>query len=174
MHPILIIFLFLPLLGWSQDTTHNYYLNRIQFDQNIAEVRSTVNADTFIIKNSKTAIAPCIFQFLTKLENSEFLIANPKESFNATDLVDNNLPDRQLISVFIGKTCTILEYAHGGDGFHYHIAWFELTNDSVTDYWVCNSINSIDDVKGLRNFINSFDRKIKLKNGKSVLPSVCF
>jgi len=59
-----------------------------------------------------------------------------------------------------------MEYAHGGIGFHYHIAWFEMKNNRVTDFWICNSFKQYNNIQELRKFINSFDRRITLKNGQ--------
>jgi len=174
MNRILVLFILLPFLSFSQDTIKNYYIKRIQFDQNLVKVKNAVKSEPFEIEKEKSFIEPCILNFLSTLEKSKFLIANPNEPYNATDVVDETLPNRQLIMVYKGKKSCIIEYAHGGIGFHYHIAWFELENNTVVDFWVCNLVNIIDNVDGLRSFINSFDRRIKFSNGKTYLPSLCF
>ena len=61
-----------------------------------------------------------------------------------------------------------MEYAHGGIGFHYHIAWFELKNNKVTDFWICDSFKQLNNIGELKKFINSFDRRIKLKDGRKI------
>ena len=167
MNRILTLFLLLITLNCnSQNSLRDYYSTIILADKNISKVLKSINTGSFeIIKNSNS-IDPCILRFLNKITKSTFKIANPDQPYNATDEVDESLPNRQLRILFKSKYACFIEYAHGGIGFHYHIAWFELKNNKVTDFWICDSFKQLNNIGELKKFINSFERRITLKNGQ--------
>ena len=151
----------------SQVSLRDYYSPRILGDKNISKVQQDINKNSFEISRNTNSIDPCILFFLFKFTESNFQIANPNKPYNVTDVVDNTLPDRQLKIVFKSKISYFIIYAHGGGaGFHYHIAWFELKNNKVDDFWICNSFNQLNNFGELKKFINTFDRTIILKNGR--------
>jgi len=167
MKKILTVFLLLITLNCnSQVTLRDYYSSIILSDKNISKVQKSVSTGSFEISKNINSIDPCILQFLSKLTKSKFHIANPDQPYNATDNVDESLPNRQLRLLFKSKNACFMEYAHGGIGFHYHTAWFEMKNNRVTDFWICNSFKQYNNIQELRKFINSFDRRITLKNGQ--------
>ena len=166
MSRILTLLLLISLNCNSQVSLHDYYSLRILNDKNLSNVQKSVSNDSFIISTDKKSIDPSILNFLTKLNKKTFQLANPDQPYNATDNVDESLPNRQLRLLFKSKNACFMEYAHGGIGFHYHTAWFEMKNNRVTDFWICNSFKQYNNIQELRKFINSFDRRITLKNGQ--------
>jgi hypothetical protein len=177
MNRLLLLFFLLLTVGCnSQDSLNNYYTFRIVHDKNLSKVQSDINNGSFEINRTIESLDPCIFSFMSKLTKSTFLIANPDQPFNATDaILDTTLPDRQLSLIFKSKNSCFIEYAHGGIGLHYHIAWFEINNGAVTDFWVCNSSSEITHLDELKRFINSFDRRMTFKDGRKILNDyLCF
>lgn len=151
----------------SQISLRDYYSSIILSDKHISKVQKSINTGSFEISNNTNSIDPCIFHFLSKLNESKFQLANPDQPYNVTDVVDSSLPDRQLKTLYIAKNSCFMIYAHGGGaGFHYHIAWFELKANKVADFWICDSFKQLNNIGELKTFINSFDRTITLKNGR--------
>jgi hypothetical protein len=175
MSRILTLLLLISLNCNSQVSLHDYYSLRILNDKNLSNVQKSVSNDSFIISTDKKSIDPSILNFLTKLNKKTFQLANPDQSYNATDNVDESLPNRQLRLLFKAKNACFIEYAHGGIGFHYHIAWFELKNNKVTDFWICNSNREVKNILELKKFIKSFDRRITLRDGRKIKSNrLCF
>ena len=169
MNKILTLFLFLISLNCnSQVSLRDYYSLRILGEKNIYKVQQDINKNSFKISRNTNSVDPCIMFFLSKFTESTFLIANPDKPYNVTDVIDDTLPDRQLKIAFKSKKSCFIIYAHGGGaGFHYHIAWFELKNNKVDDFWICNSFNQLNNFGELKKFINTFDSTIILKNGRN-------
>jgi len=175
MSRILTLLLLISLNCNSQVSLHDYYSLRILNDKNLSNVQKSVSNDSFIISTDKKSIDPSILNFLTKLNKKTFQLANPDQSYNATDNVDESLPNRQLRLLFKTKNVCFIEYAHGGIGFHYHIAWFELKNNKVTDFWICNSAKEVKNIRELKKLINTFDRRITLRDGRKIASNrLCF
>ena len=104
MKKILTLFLLLITLNCnSQNSLRDYYSSFILADKNISKVQKSINTGSFEISNNTNSINPCVIQFLSKFIESNFLIANPDQPFNVTDVVDSSLPDRQLKTLFIAK-----------------------------------------------------------------------
>jgi len=164
---ILPIFLLLITLNCnSQVSLREYYSSRILRDKNITNVQKSINTVSFEISKNTNSINPCILRFLSKITKDDFLIANLDQPYNTTDSRDETLPNRQLRVLFKSKNACVMEYAHGGIGFHYHIAWFELKGNKVSDFWICNSFKQLNSIGALKKFINSYDGIITLKNGR--------
>jgi hypothetical protein len=175
MSRILTLLLLISLNCNSQVSLHDYYSLRILSDKNLSNVQKSFINNSFLISTDKESIDPCILKFLSKLYKKTFQIANPDQPYNATDNVDETLPNRQLRLLFKTKNVCFIEYAHGGIGFHYHIAWFELKNNKVTDFWICNSAKEVKNIRELKKLINTFDRRITLRDGRKIASNrLCF
>lgn len=175
MSRILTLLLFISLNCNSQVSLHDYYSLRILNDKNLSNVQKSIRNNSFLISKDKDSIDPSILKFLTKLYKKTFQLANPDQPYNATDDVDETLPNRQLRLLFKTKNACFMEYAHGGIGFHYHIAWFELKNNKVTDFWISNSNREVKNIMELKKFIKSFDRSIRLRDGRRITSNrLCF
>jgi len=175
MSRILTLLLLISLNCNSQVSLHDYYSLRILSDKNLSNVQKSFINNSFLISTDKESIDPCILKFLSKLNKKTFQIANPDHPYNATDNVDETLPNRQLRLLFKTKNVCFIEYAHGGIGFHYHIAWFELKNNKVTDFWICNSAKEVKNIRELKKLINTFDRRITLRDGRKIASNrLCF
>jgi len=175
MSRILTLLLLISLNCNSHVSLHDYYSLRILSDKNLSNVQKSFINNSFLISSDKESIDPCILKFLSKLYKKTFQIANPDQPYNATDNVDETLPNRQLRLLFKTKNVCFIEYAHGGIGFHYHIAWFELKNNKVTDFWICNSAKEVKNIRELKKLINTFDRRITLRDGRKIASNrLCF
>jgi len=55
--------------------------------------------------------------------------------FNATDVIQPDLPRRRLTAAGVSGDRWFLEYEHGGRGLHSHFALFELRSGKATCLW---------------------------------------
>ncbi|WP_035657355.1 hypothetical protein [Flavobacterium seoulense] len=162
-------------MGQNNVSDFSFSKNRILNDENIELVKKSIEKNDFRISFDKAEIPKQLFEIFYKWKNDPFLIANPNEKFNATDEINNSLPNRQLTSIFQNKEYLILNYKHGGFGFHHHIIWCKIDNDKISDIWICTTSNHIDNYLILKENIENFTRIISLKNGQKIkLNSLCF
>jgi hypothetical protein len=55
-------------------------------------------------------------------------IANIGEPFNATDVIEQELPFRRIIDFLVTSSTAYLWYEHGGRGYHQHLVKFSTIN----------------------------------------------
>jgi hypothetical protein len=66
-------------------------------------------------------------------------IANPKEPFVATDVIDDRkLPRRRLIGAGTSGDLTFVEYEHGGRGLHEHFVLFKANGTDAVAVKACS------------------------------------
>ncbi len=130
--------------------------------------QSTKCSEYIIVSNDKERSQDEIIDIIPLWNSVNFSIANPNEDYNSTDCLAPSLPNRQLISIFQNKDFFILHYKHGGIGHHHHIIWCSIQNNKISDIWICNTFNLIDNLPELKKEIENFTRTISLKNGKTI------
>lgn len=145
-------------------------------DENLDLVKQSLESNDFIISPDKGKIPKELIDIFSSWQNKSFTIANPNEDFNSTDdLVNRSLPNRQLISLFRNNNFLIMNYKHGGFGFHYHIVWCKINEKGINDIWICSTDNIIDNIPELRKVLENFTRITTLKNGKTIKQNyLCF
>ena len=57
------------------------------------------------------------------------------EEWQATDIVQGNLPDRQLVYLGVGKDVVLLAYNKGGIVMSERILIFHVQNSCIRDFW---------------------------------------
>lgn len=170
-----LLFLASFCVGQNNISDFSFSKKRILNDENIELVKESIENNDFIISFDKAEIPKQLFEIFYKWKNDPFLIANPNESFNSTDEIKNYLPNRQLTSIFRNSKSLIINYKHGGIGFHHHIIWCKINDDRISDIWICTIPNLIDNYLMLKQNIESFTRIIYLKNGKTIKQNfLCF
>lgn len=86
----------------------------------------------------------------------EFKLANPTQTYEATDLVSGRKPRRQLIAIFKNENYFIMTYNHGGRGHHRHIMYFQIDDDKIVDFWVGHGRgreNEMEDKQNIRDWL---------------------
>lgn len=63
-------------------------------------------------------------------------IADPGQPYNSTDVVDSNLPMRQLVVAAVSENYCIVTYWHGGIALRLETRIFELSAGRVKRVWI--------------------------------------
>lgn len=93
--------------------------------------RAVLDADYRILKRVAD-FPPLLVDALAGRINATPLMADPWGRFNATDVVDTELPMRRLKFAGQSETGAFVYYEHGGFGFHYHLGVFEIRDGQVS------------------------------------------
>jgi hypothetical protein len=125
-------------------------LSSICFGQNnciylldTAKILSNENLDSFLIKIKQETFEvshdkkdiPVFIKKALDCWTGNFSIANPKESFNATDIRNDRLADRQLLFLAINQEIFIMTYMLGGIGEQGHILFVKFHDGQIMDVW---------------------------------------
>jgi len=123
---------------------------KILLNENLDSFLIKIRQETFIVSHDKKDIPSFIKKELDCLTHN-FSIANPNKAFNATDVYDDKLPDRQLLFIALNKELFIMTYLRGGIGEQTHILFVKFQNDNIIDLWtgVC-----LQDLKSKNEIIN--------------------
>jgi hypothetical protein len=117
--------------------------NECNYQIDTAKILANENLDSFLIKikqedfevsHDKKDIPDIIKKALDRWTGG-FSIANPKESYNATDMRTDRLPDRQLLFLAINQEIFLMSYLHGGIGEHGHILFVKFYDGQILDVW---------------------------------------
>jgi hypothetical protein len=172
-----ITFLIFPIFCFGQTDFSNreYWHRKILSDSSLTVVRQSLNEE-FIEFNDITRIPKDLIKILETWKGSEISFANPNEDYNRTDVINDLLPNRQLISVFLSFNHAFILYNHGGFGFHKHIIWCEFDNsEKIIDIWICNYNITISDISSLKTFLDNFSRTHKLSDNRLIRENyVCY
>lgn len=161
--------------GQTDFANKEYWHQKILNDNSLTVVKHSLN-EVFNEFNDITRIPEDLIKILETWNGSEIAFANPNEEYNITDLIDDLLPDRQLISVYLSFKHAFILYNHGGFGFHKHIIWCEFDDkENIIDIWICNYSSTITDVSSLKTFLYNFTRIHKLSDGRFIRENyVCY
>ncbi|MBL7973752.1 MAG: hypothetical protein JNJ85_02495 [Candidatus Kapabacteria bacterium] len=103
--------------------------------------------------------------FLDSLTHENFLIANPEEEWNITCISDENLPDRQLVFLGLGKDVILLAYLTGGIGVSEHVLIIKTENSKIVDFWSGLVSRGLNDKDKILEYLNdNIDKEYKLNS----------
>ncbi|MDB5257334.1 MAG: hypothetical protein JWM14_2029 [Chitinophagaceae bacterium] len=162
--------------GQTDFSNKEYWRKKIISDTSLTVIRHALEKNDYTVGFDTSMIPKDLAPILSKWAEEQFILANPGDLFNATDVIDDaSLPSRRLIAVYSNENHTFITYEHGGTGFHKHIIWCKTDHNEITDLWICNYLGSINGKIQLVEFLNKFKRAVTLKNGRTVRNSyVCF
>jgi len=113
-------------------------------------VKIFLSGDFEIIK-SVAALPEPIRKLYTEAGGSRFVLADPWQKFEATDVIrDASLPRKRLIFAGVSDKQCFIHYEQGGIGHSFHLALFELSSPSiVTPLWLgsCGPAKNLDDLR---------------------------
>ena len=91
--------------------------------------------------------------FLDSLVGENFSIADPGEDWQATDVVEGDLPDRQLVYLGVGQEITVLAFSKGGIGMSERILIFHSENSCIKDFWCGGVMTELTDKSQILNHL---------------------
>lgn len=127
-----------------------------QFKTDTVSILTNKNLDG-LISNVETAdlttysrfksVPRFIKRFLDGLVGRTFLIADPGEEWQATDVVLEDLPDRQLVYLGVGHEIVVLAYNKGGIGMSERVLIFNFQDSCIKDFWCGGVMTELTDKK---------------------------
>lgn len=96
---------------------------------------------------------PRLVEALAGRINATPLMADPGGRFNATDVVDTGLPMRRLVFAGESSNGAFVYYEHGGRGFHYHLAVFNMRDDPTSLIFAGRFFDRAENLDRLRELI---------------------
>ena len=120
--------------------------------------------ENWINYNTKDSIPKQLKEVLIYI-NGDSKIANPKEDFEATDnIMDENLPTRQLRILARKNNEWRLIYKQGGFGTYYVYIGCKIENDSLSNLEIGKSLLHLENNDSISKFLK--EEKIKLQSIK--------
>ncbi|MBT1711687.1 hypothetical protein KK062_25820 [Fulvivirgaceae bacterium PWU5] len=105
-------------------------------NRNLDALIASLDAANFTSHTKFESMPGVIKTFLGSLDENKFLIANPGEDWQATDVVlGKRLPNRRLLYLGVGQDIALLAYYKGGIGKSERILIFRFTERCVIDFW---------------------------------------
>ena len=114
-------------------------LNNKNLDTLITQIENSKLIDKFNVKD----IPDFINDFLINATHDNFSIANPGENWQSTDVIIEELPNRQLIYLGVGENLIVLAYYSGGIGESEHILVFRYHDKDIIDFWCGNVLKDV-------------------------------
>jgi hypothetical protein len=173
---IVLLLLSSNIIAQNDTYSRSRWEGRILSDTNLQEVKQSLHLH-FTKYFDKKRIPSELYAILNRWDKDnsmKWVLANPNQPYNSTDLIiSDNLPCRQLISIYINKSFAFILYEHGGIAYHRHIIWCKLDKQHIIDLWACSYNGNINTISELQSFIGSFDRQVTVKGKKYTIP-LCF
>ncbi|MDX1830134.1 MAG: hypothetical protein R3342_11370 [Lutibacter sp.] len=118
--------------------------------------------------STKDSIPELLTLTLKKVLNDDFKIANPNEEFNRTDVIINDsAPRRQLRLLSRKNSLWRITYVQGGIGEHYVYAECKITNDSISDFKISQSLLRLENNDSIDKYLA--DKKLEPKKVKIIM-----
>ena len=138
--------------------------NKILSNQNLRSLIYDLENTKLIEKKTIKYIPNFIKTFLDSLTSDNFSIANPGENWQSSDLVIEELPNRELIYLGIGGNITLLAYYSGGLGVSEHILIFKYKNKHIIDFWSGNFLKEVKTKNEILNYLKANVNKDRMLN----------
>ena len=115
--------------------------------------------------DTKDSIPELLTLTLKKVLKNNFVIANPNEEFNRTDVIINDsIPTRQLRLLSRKNDIWRISYVQGGFGKHYVYAECKILSDSITDFKISQTNLKLINNDSIDKYIA--EKKMELKDVK--------
>ena len=112
-------------------------------NKNLDNLISKVDSTELTVHSEFSSIPSFIKDFLKKLVGTKFRIADPGEDWQATDIVEGDLPDRQLVYLGIGQDVMLLAYNKGGIGMSERILILHFEKSCIKDFWCGGALTEL-------------------------------
>jgi hypothetical protein len=107
---------------------------RILANANLDTFLHLFKTDSFVIRNKKKYIPRFIKKELKCLAGG-FRIANPGKTFNGGDVIQWNLPNRQLVFLARSQNVFVIQYRKGGFASSDHLVFILHNGKQIVDLW---------------------------------------
>lgn len=116
---------------------------------------------------TKDSIPLLLRQVIKKINHGDSLIANTRESFNATDVRFDSLPNRQLSLLANKNNKWRLTYIQGGIGKHYVFTQCKIEKDSIFDFRITTSNLKLENNDSIEKYLSN--QRLKPKKLKIIM-----
>jgi hypothetical protein len=124
-----------------------------------------IKSTDWIMYMEKDSIPKNVIKKLSELEKSPFVLANPTDKFNSTDVKDKELPDKRLNFIAVHKNKDYrLSYVQGGFGKYNVLIEFSIQKDSIFNLRKIETLMNLQNMEEIDKNINS--GKLKWKSIK--------
>jgi hypothetical protein len=127
------------------------------------------NPEPWIEYSTKNSIPGILVKKLDTLSENSFELANPNESFQHSDVVNNNnkLPWRQLRFLGNSGKIWIMTYKHGGIGLHYHFVICKISDTEIRLFKTGVSLIDLETIPQIKTALSA--QKIEFKDIDSTI-----
>jgi len=91
--------------------------------------------------------------YLEQITGKDFVIADKGEDWQATDVISENLPRRQLVYFGYNKDIALMAYYKGGVGKSECLLIFKLNDNAISDFWCGNVLANLKNKEEILNYI---------------------
>ena len=148
-------------LNSSEQKNCDYQVDNLKIfsNQNLDSFLNDIQKEKFSVSFTKKVIPFFIKKQLDCLTGN-FSIANPGEPFNATDVSDGSLPNRQLLFSARSSQLFIMTYLCGGIAEQTHIIFIRFRDNTITDLWTGISLKNLRTKNQVLRYIKTHRNKI--------------
>lgn len=114
--------------------------------------------------HTKDSIPELLTLTLKKVLESDFKIANPTDRFNATDVINDSIPTRQLRLLSRKGDTWRIAYIQGGIGKHYVYAECKISNGTISNFKISQSLLKLESNDSIDKYLA--DKKLLLQKVK--------
>jgi len=150
---ILTVTLSLNTFG-QKDCDYQIDTSKILLNQNLDSFLNKIQRENFSVSRNKN----CIPSFIKKQLDCwthDFSIANCKEPYNATDLYNKKLPNRQLLFLALNNDLFVMTYLRGGIGEQTHIVFIMFQDSTIIDLWTGVCLQELTTKSQVLNYIKN-------------------
>ncbi|HMC86592.1 MAG TPA: hypothetical protein VKI61_13790 [Chitinophagaceae bacterium] len=131
---------------------------KILLNENLDSFLFKIKQETFSVSHDKKDI-PSFIKKQLDCWTRNFSIGNPKETFNATDIYDEKLPDRQLLFLAVNTELFIMTYLRGGFGEQTHMLFIKFHSNRIVDLWTGVSLQDLKSKNEVLDYIKTHRNK---------------
>ena len=154
-----IFVLILSLNSFGQkDCDYQIDTSKILSNQNLDSFLNRIQRETFSVNCNKNGI-PSFIKKQLDCWTHNFSIANCKEPYNATDVYDKKLPNRQLLFLALNNDLFIMTYLRGGIGGQTHIVFIRFHDSKIVDLWTGICLQELTTKNQVLNYIKTHRNK---------------
>ena len=136
MRKIIFVILVLFTLNSFGQKNCKYEIDqsKVLENRNLDSFLDKFENEKFVIYNDKKSIPKQVKKGLDCIA-SKFSIANSKESYQASCIIEENSPKRQLIFLAKSEDILVMSYATGGIGSSTHFLFIKFDSKNIIDLW---------------------------------------
>jgi hypothetical protein len=122
-------------------------------NKNLDELISKVETTDLTLYSEFESTPDFVKVFLDSLVGTKFRIADPGQDWQATDVVEEDLPDRQLVYLGVGQEVILLAYNKGGIGMSERILIIHFEKSCIKDFWCGGVLTELTDKDQIVNHL---------------------